>query len=315
MLAPAGITVDDGTVTFALLLAKETEAPPLGAAAVRVIVQVELPAPLSEAGLQDSPPNSADAAVRLKPVVVEEPFAVAVIVTGVVAETLPAVAVNVAVLLPAATVTEAGTVSAVLVSEMETDKPPAGAALFNPRVQMVEAPEDTVAGEQLSVEGTAGAMRLKEALAVVLLKVAVSPAVLLVDTVDTDAVKLAVEAPDATVTEAGIVMKALLSDRDTMAPPVGAGAFRVTVQAELPAPVNEEGVQASEDSPTGTTTGTVTTPPVAAVVMLAPAAVDALAPVIVIGLLGLALEDSVRFTMAASPSAMVVVLNPNTKQV
>ena len=282
---------------------------------MRVIVQVELPAPVSEAGLQDSPPNSASAAVRLKPVVVEEPFAVAVIVTGVVAETLPAVAVNVAVLLPAATVTEAGTVSAVLVSEMETDKPPVGAALFNPRVQMVEAPEDTVAGEQLSVEGTAGAMRLKEALAVVVFRVAVSPAVLLVDTVDTDAVKVAVEAPAATVTEAGIVTKALLSERATTAPPVGAGAFRVTVQAELPAPVNEEGVQANEDSPTGTTTGTVTTPPVAAVVMLAPAAVDALAPVIVIGLLGLALVDSVRFTMAASPSAMVVVLNPNSKQV
>ena len=246
VLAPAGITVDDGTVTFALLLAKETEAPPLGAAAVSVIVQVELPAPLSEAGLQDSPPISAEAAVRLKPVVVEEPFAVAVIVTGVVAETLPAVAVNVAVLLPAATVTEAGTVSAVLVSEIETDKPPVGAALFNPRVQMVEAPEDMVAGEQLSVEGMIGPRRLRVALAVEPFRVAVSTAVLSVVTVDTVAVKPAVDAPAATVTDAGIVTKALLSVRATTEPPVGAAPVSATVHVADPPEFRVAGVQVRE---------------------------------------------------------------------
>ena len=246
MLAPAGITVDDGTVTFALLLAKETEAPPLGAAAVRAIVQVELPAPVSEAGLQDNPPNSAGAAVRLKPVVVEEPFAVAVIVTGVVAETLPAVAVNVAVLLPAATVTEAGTVSAVLLSEMVTSNPPAGAALFNPRVQMVEAPGATVAGEQLSVEATAGAMRLREALAVVLFRVAVSTAALSVVTVDTVAVKPAVDAPAATVTDAGIVTKALLSVKATTEPPAGAAPVSATVHVADPPEFRVAGVQVRE---------------------------------------------------------------------
>ena len=49
------------------------------------------------------------------------------------------------------------------------------------------------------------------------------------------AVKVADAAPAAMVTEAGTVSKALLSDSATMAPPVGAGWFRVTVHVvEVP---------------------------------------------------------------------------------
>lgn len=48
-------------------------------------------------------------------------------------------------------------------------------------------------------------------------------------------VKLALLAPAATVTLAGVVEDALLSDSVTSAPPVGAGPFRVTVPTdELP---------------------------------------------------------------------------------
>jgi hypothetical protein len=246
VLAPAGTTTGDGTVTFALSLSKVTEAPPLGAAALSVIVQVELPAPVNAAGLHANPLSSAGTAVTLTAAEVEAPFAVAVIVTGVVAVTLPAVAGKVAVVPPATTVTEAGTARAVLLSEMETDKPPVGAALFKPRVQVVAAPDTTVAGEQFSVEGTAGAMRLREALAVVLFRVAVSTAVLSVVTVATDAVKLAVDAPAATVTDAGIVAMALSSAKVTTVPPVGAAPVSATVQVADPPEFRVAGVQVRE---------------------------------------------------------------------
>ena len=60
--------------------------------------------------------------------------------------------------------------------------------------------------------------------------------------VETDAtvdVKLALVAPEATVTLAGRVTEVLLLVRLTAWPPVGAAAFRVTVQASEPAPVIE----------------------------------------------------------------------------
>jgi hypothetical protein len=54
---------------------------------------------------------------------------------------------------------------------------------------------------------------------------------------ETVAVKLAVVAPEATVTEAGTVTAALLLARPTANPPLGAATFSVTVQLSVPAPV------------------------------------------------------------------------------
>ena len=47
------------------------------------------------------------------------------------------------------------------------------------------------------------------------------------------AVKLAVDAPAATVTEAGVVNAELLSETVTAEPPVGAAADSVTVQVDV----------------------------------------------------------------------------------
>ena len=55
----------------------------------------------------------------------------------------------------------------------------------------------------------------------------------------TVAVKGAVIAPGATVTAAGSVTAVFVLDRLTICPPLGAGAFRVTVQASVPDPVME----------------------------------------------------------------------------
>ena len=103
-----------------MLLVTATEAPPPGAAAVNVIVHAEVSAPVTAAGLQTKPLIWDGAGVTLTEAVVEAPFAVAVIVTGVAADTLEAVAAKAAVVLPADTLTEAGTVRAALLSETAT---------------------------------------------------------------------------------------------------------------------------------------------------------------------------------------------------
>ena len=136
-------------------------------------------------------------------------------------------------------------------------------------VQIVVVPDKTATGEQLNADGRIGATRLRVAPVVVPFRLAVSAAVLSVVTVDTEAAKLVLDAPAATVTDTGVETNALLSVRATTTPPTGADAFRVTVQVAVALPVTADGVQISEDNPTGgIEAGTVTRPPVADVVML-----------------------------------------------
>ena len=69
-------------------------------------------------------------------------------------------AVKVAVVAAAATVTEAGTVRSALVLESETAEPPVGAALVNVTVQVLAALEFRLVGLQLRAETRTGAARL-----------------------------------------------------------------------------------------------------------------------------------------------------------
>ncbi len=55
-------------------------------------------------------------------------------------------------MLPAATVTEAGSVAAALLLESETDAPPVGAAPLKVTVPVVDVPLVTVAGETATDE-------------------------------------------------------------------------------------------------------------------------------------------------------------------
>jgi len=204
---PAAIVTDAGTVRLALLSDSVTRVPPAGAAPFKVMVQVVETPDEREVGIQAKALICTGAAVVLMMTVVDREieFAATETMTFVVADTAPAEAAKVAVVLPAATVTEAGTVRAALLSEMATGSPPDGAALLRVRVHVPLELGRRVDGEQLKVEGTASAMRLREALAVVPLRLALSTAALSVDTRVIDAVKLAVEAPAGTVTEAGSV--------------------------------------------------------------------------------------------------------------
>src|SRR5665213_246232 len=66
-----------------------------------------------------------------------------------------------------------------------------------------------------------------------------SVTVCVVLTADTTAVKPALVAFGGTITVAGTVTAALLLDRLTIRPPLGAAALSVTVQASVPAPVSD----------------------------------------------------------------------------
>jgi hypothetical protein len=70
---------------------------------------------------------------------------------------VPAVAVNVAVVLPDPTVTEAGTVSAVALPERETTAPPAGAGAIRETVHVDEPPVPRDAGAQFKALRLGGA--------------------------------------------------------------------------------------------------------------------------------------------------------------
>ena len=72
------------------------------------------------------------------------------------------------------------------------------------------------------------------------------------------AVKVAVVAPAATVTEAGTVSEELLLASVTLEPPVGAVSVRVTVQAPAVFCPRLVGLQANEEMSTGATRPIVT---------------------------------------------------------
>jgi hypothetical protein len=79
------------------------------------------------------------------------------------------VAVKVAVVAAAATVTDAGTVSVVFVLVSVTNAPPPGATLVNVTVQVLEAFGPRLVGLQASDDTRTGATRLTVAFAELLL--------------------------------------------------------------------------------------------------------------------------------------------------
>jgi hypothetical protein len=124
------------------------------------------------------------------------------------------------------------------------------------------------------------------------------------------AVKLAVVAPDAIVTDAGTVSRELLLDRVVTEPLAGAAAEIVTVQVLAAPGPSEAGAHDRE-----LTAGTVITP-LAATVMLMPAAVELAA----IGFdnvtaVVVAVAAIVTLAYATTPEAIVLLFNPVRTQV
>jgi hypothetical protein len=172
--------------------------------------------------------------------------------TGAEAVTARVVTVNVALVCPAGMVTLPGTVAAdVLLVERETRAPPLGAGALSVALPVEGDPPLTLVGFNVSEvrvgpDGGCG--------------VTVSGAVHVTPAYDADmvteaeaatcrvvTVKAALAAPACMVMLAGTVATAvLLLERDTRAPPPGAGALSVTLPVEGEPPLTLVGFRISE---------------------------------------------------------------------
>jgi hypothetical protein len=141
LVAPAATVIEAGTVTASPLLDRLTANPPLGAAVFSVIVQRSVPAPVIDERLQPRPLNAgALGSFRLAAFSCNENVstalpALAVSVTVCAVLTAEMLALKSADVDPAATVIDAGTVTAPLVLPRLTANPPLGAAAFSVIVQ------------------------------------------------------------------------------------------------------------------------------------------------------------------------------------
>jgi len=230
VVPPATVT-EAGTVVLGSLLVSVTTAPPAGAGpfSVTVFAVVEVP-PSTDAG--DNVTVEAVSGPTVKVAIAVAPY-VAEIVTGVAELTELVVMVNAGdTVVPAATVTEAGTVAAAgLLLISVTTAPPAGAGPLSVTVfNVVDVPPSTDVGDRFTAAGL-GASTVKVPgtvappyVAVIVTGVLVATAVVVManagDTV----------AAPATVTVAGTVAAAGLPLVSvTTAPPFGAGPLSVTV--------------------------------------------------------------------------------------
>jgi len=127
VVAPGVTVTDAGTLKAALLLATATTLPPAGAAWLNVIVQVVEELAFTLAGLQDRPVTTMGA-TKVKLAVCVVPFKLALTVALCVVIGVPPAARKVAVIPPAGTVTDTGTVNHELLLARATALPPVGAA-------------------------------------------------------------------------------------------------------------------------------------------------------------------------------------------
>ncbi len=262
MVEPAAAVTVAGTVTAELLLARLTQKPPLGAAALSATVQVSVPAPeidplaqLSEdrfavgvgvGAAGDAVASSCRAKFFVTPLAPAVNVAVCAVLT---AET---VAKKLAVVALAATVTVPGTVTAELLLARLTVNPPLGAAALSATVQeSVPAPViDPLAQlneDRFVVGAGTAAPSCRAKVSVTPLALAVRVTVCAVLTEETVAAKVAVVEPAATVADAGTVTALLLLARLTLNPPLGAAALSAIVQESVPAPVIDPLAQLNEE--------------------------------------------------------------------
>jgi hypothetical protein len=251
LAAPARTVKDAGTVTAVLLLARLTANPPLAAAALRVTVQVSVPAPVMEELAQESP-VSTGTPVPVRLTTEDAPLDELLASTNVPVAAPALAGSNCTVTLavwfgfsvsgkvapesekPApATVAELTVTAAVPVEESVIDCEVAELTLTLPKLRL----------EELTARVGTAALSCRAKACDWPPAVAVRVTVWAVETAETVAEKLALAAPEATVTEAGTTTDELLLARFTVNP-LAAAAFKVTEHESVPAPVKEELVQA-----------------------------------------------------------------------
>jgi hypothetical protein len=248
-VAPAGTVTLAGTAAETLELVSVTNTPPAGAAPLSVTVPVTPAPPTTDAGftVTDLSETEAAAGFTVSAAVLETAPFVAVIVTAVTAVTVDVVTVNVAVVAPAATVTDTGTDATALFDASVTTKPPAGAADVRVTVPVLDVPPVTDVGFKATVLST-GAVIPRDADWLVAPSVAVIVADAFAATAVVVTVNVAIVAPAATVTLAGTVADALLDASVTTKPPAGAAADNVTVPMLDAPPATDVGFNVTDVS-------------------------------------------------------------------
>ena len=254
VVAPAASVIDAGTVNAALFPDSATAVPPVAAACDSVTVHVVLPPEEIEVGEHCSAVTFTDGAT-VSDAVAEPPFNDPVTVTAVDEVTVPAVAAKVPVVAPAATVTDAGTVSAALFPDSVT-----AAALAvtcdNVTVHVVLPPEEIELGEHCSAVTVVNGTTVTVAVAEPPFNDPVTVTAAEEVTVPAVAMKVPVVAPAATVTDAGTVSAALFPDSVT-ALALAAACDNVTVHVVLPPEEIELGEHRSAVTVVNGTTVTV----------------------------------------------------------
>jgi len=182
-----------------------------------------------------------------RPALTAVPPAVAVTWATPSAAIVPAVAANVAVIDPAAAVTDAGTVTSGLSDATVSTTPPAGAVCDSVIVQLPAALLASAFGEHCRALGIVGGIGAVEMLVFVDEPFNATPMVAVagLDPTATLAVKLAELAPVGTVTSPGTVTLAPLDVTVTPAPPAGAAYVNKIVHVLDPDTLNTVGAQVS----------------------------------------------------------------------
>jgi hypothetical protein len=219
-----------GTCTRELLDVKATVAPPTGAGAANWTAQSSAPA-ISELGVQYSEVMGLRLGATSEIVVARVlPFSVAVTIAVWSIAIVPAVTVKLAAVVPGASATEDGTLSAVVLLDRATVAP---LAVETATVQVELASDARLVCAQVSQLRVTGATSEMAAVRVLPFSVAVIVAVWSTVIVPAVAVKLALALPGATRTEAGTVRAKLLADSVTETPLPVAEEEMVTVQVAL----------------------------------------------------------------------------------
>jgi hypothetical protein len=252
VVAPAATTTLGGTVAETLLLDSVTSSPPAGAAPFKVTVPAAVPPPGTLAGLSATVATPGDDTVRT--VDCEAPAYIAVMVAVMSTPTASVVTVKDALVPPVGTVTLTGSgTDDGWVVVRSTATPGALAAPLSVTVPVVEPPPTSDDGLMV-IDETASGPTVSTALAVDVPTPAVMVTLTEVGVVDVVIGKVAVVAPDGTVTLAGTAaMAASLVESWTVAPWAGAAAASVTVPCSDAPPMTLAGLRTRLDTVTGTT--------------------------------------------------------------
>jgi len=254
VVALAGTVTDAGTLTSGFALINVTTVPPAGAGDCNVTIPGVVNPPVTLAGVNVTV-RITGAAITSVPDLVT-PLSVARIAALTFAATAFVVTVTVAFTAPVEIVTFAGTVASGIDELRSITTPPAGAGASMVMVAVDVLPPATDVGERVTDTG-AGPRTVSDVVTVTPLLVALSVATAVdwISVVDT--LKVAFDAPAATVTLAGTDAAARLDDNVTTRPPFGAGPDSVTVPVADAPPRTDVGETETADA-TGAMTDKVT---------------------------------------------------------